>query len=116
MALQTGTIVTVAFICLVLCSGAGAQAGCRPPSYRLGATYVDDRDDVVKSVSISSKDFVPSRLACLASELKERYRGRRRILVYIFSSRKASRSSIAPAEFNKENVEAFRQIHALYSF
>jgi len=102
-------------LCLVLCADASAFAQCRPPRYREGATFVDDASRVVKSISMPLQDFGPSKLVCLATSLRQHYRDRRDILIYIFSSWKAARQSIVVAEATREDFEAFAQIHALYS-
>jgi len=70
---------------------------------------------VFRTISIPLQDFTPSKLVCLATSLKQRYRDRSNILIYIFSSHEASRISMAFQEYGKETADAFAQIHALYT-
>lgn len=101
---------------VVLCSGVTAFAQCHPPQYRPGATFVDDTSILVRSISIPLHDFAPSKIVCLASSLKARYRDRSNIEVNIFSSHEAAQSSIFGQETTKEDVETLSQMHARYIF
>jgi TonB family protein len=101
---------------LLLGLTAAALAQCRPPHYRDGAIFSDDASFITKSISIPLKDFTPSKLVCLATSLRELYRDRSGILIWVFSSHQASRGNLIFQEYGKETVQMLEQIHALYSF
>ena len=105
----------LAALCLALCSGLGAFAQCHAPRYQAGATFVDSTSVLVRSISIPLQDFSPSKLVCLATRLRERYRERSNILVNIFSSRKAAWTGITVQEYDEKLWRTFAQMHARYS-
>jgi TonB family protein len=109
---------TLSALCLLFGTPAVALAQCSPPHYLDGAVYSDDASFMTKSISIPLRDFTPSKLMCLATQLKEMYRDRSYILKYIFSSHQAARysDSIIFQEYGKETVQHLGELHALYSF
>jgi len=111
-------MVRLTVLSLVLCSGIGAFAQCPAPRYRTGFTLVDSRAELITSISILPRDFTPSRLVCLATSLKERYRDRTSILVSIFSSHKAASTSLGTLMpvYGREDVSMLAQMHGRYVF
>jgi len=108
----------LAAVCLVLCSGIGAFAQCPTPRYRTGATLADSKAELIMSISIPLREFAPSRLVCLATSLKERYRDRPSIIVSIFSSPEAASNSIGVLlqEETTAEVRMLAQMHGRYVF
>ena len=102
--------------CLILCSGTGTFAQCRAPQYHVGVTLANSKADLIMSISIPLQQFAPSGLICLATDLKERYRGRNSIIVNIFSSQKAASRSFVLQEYTRADLEMFAQMHARYVF
>jgi TonB family protein len=111
---RTATMQGSIAVCLVLFSGAVAWADCASPKYRIGAITLDDQTMLLENISIPVQEFTPSKLVCLATRLKERYKDRKSILIYIFDSHQASRYSIMVGELNEEIAQMYAQIHALY--
>jgi hypothetical protein len=107
---------TLAALCSSLWWVAAADARCQPPQYRAGATFVDTATDLATNISISPQGFTPGRLVCLATSLKDRYRGRTNILVNIFNSPKLTRRSLFVQEYTKEDLKMFSQVHARFVF
>lgn len=99
-----------------LITGIEAFAQCRPPQYREGAIFADSGSVIVMSVSIPLYDFAPSKLVCLATNLREHYRDRRNIEINMFSSHVDSQRGIYVQESNREDVEALSHMHARYNF
>jgi hypothetical protein len=109
-------VLAVAFIACSL--GACVFAQCRVPAYLQGGTLYDSKSEIITNISIDFQDFTPDRLACLASSLKERYRGRNSITVSIFSSYQAAMNStgLLPPEPRKIDYEMFARLHAYYLY
>jgi hypothetical protein len=104
--------------CVVVALGACTVAECHAPHYRQGSTVFDSKSETVTNISIRFQDFTPSKLSCLAKNLKDRYRGRNSVTVSIFSSHEAATHStgVLPPEATKTDHEMFAQLHAYYLF
>jgi TonB family protein len=75
---------------------------------------VGDATTLIENISIPWDGFSPDNLVCLATRLRERYRDRSHILIYIFSSHETSKYSIMVGELDEGVFRTFKQIHALY--
>jgi hypothetical protein len=108
----------LAAVCLAHVLVTCGFALCHAPKYRQGLTLVDSKSEAVANISIDLKDFTPSKLSCLAGILNDRYRGRKRITVSIFSSPEAATHSMAvlPPEPTKVDYERLAQLHAYYLY
>jgi TonB family protein len=91
-------------------------AQCRAPQFQAGRIFVREEDTVMESISMPLPAFRPANLACLAASMKERYRGRKSILIYIYSSPEAAQGDVFPMETSEWDAWAFRQLHAFYMF
>ena len=78
--------------CLILLLVHICFAQCKPPKYRKGRVWDDSKSTVWMSISIRVEDFAPEHLVCLASALKQHYRDRSDIAIFIFSSHWAARN------------------------
>ena len=63
---------------------------CVVPRYKEGYLVHSSAADIGMAVSIDVGDLTPSRIACLAGALKERFRERKSITVFIFTSADAA--------------------------
>jgi hypothetical protein len=116
--LQEAMMIRLTAVCLVLCSGMEAFAQCPAPRYRTGITPVNSDAELIMSISIPLRDFAPNRLVCLATSLKERYRGRKSVIVSIFSSYEAASHSLGvlPPEAGKFARQMLARMHGRYVF
>lgn len=80
----------MAVLCLAVCVAAEARAQCQTPHYRTGFILADSDSDFIGSISVPLPDFTPSKLVCLANNLKERFKMKSSVIVNIFSSRIAA--------------------------
>jgi len=105
-------------VCLALAFNMCTHADCPAPQYRLGAVWVDSKSDLIENISIPLRDFIPSKLVCLAGILKEKHPDRSHLVVNIFSSHKAARYSMGFLihEYTGEDVQMIAQMHAEYIF
>jgi hypothetical protein len=110
-------VVVIGYVILSLQICGFAQ--CQVPDYRQGATLADSKSEIITNVSIGLQDFTPNRLICLARNLKDRYRGRDRIMIGIFSSQSAAMYLLwqgLPPEPGPQDYEALRQMHGSYVY
>ena len=73
-----------------------ARAECQAPKYRKGFVWEDSSLELGMNISIRMSDFAPDRLVCLAQALRQRYQGRKKMLVLFFGSSKAARNCKSP--------------------
>lgn len=104
--------------CLIVGTGTSTYAGCRVPHYRKGYVSENSASSIMINVSVAMKDFVPERLACLATALRQRYAGRKSIDVWVYSTHAAARFDRVPEDGDtvKPNTPWDLQIHGFYSF
>jgi hypothetical protein len=113
--------------CLAAVMGGSAAASCEAPPFSTGQVWEESKSTVLAAISIRIADFAPQRLVCLAEALKQKYSGRERIDILIFSSREAARRySPGQADYAKpikRHGNAYdphwffaRQLHASYSY
>jgi len=101
--------------CIILASGASAYTQCPAPQYRKGIVWEDSKSTVNMYISIRLRDFSPSRLVCLAKSLRERYRDRKSITIYIFSSREAAKHWVSmQQEETRKHAELGAEMHGAY--
>lgn len=103
-------------VALYFCFAPLLHADCDAPHYRVCKTYDYTAPTVLLDISIPLQDFTPDKLVCLATVLKQRYRGPE-VAVGIFSSHKAAVNyTIASVEAKpNENLWASQQ-HAQYYY
>jgi hypothetical protein len=97
------------------CSSVSAQ--CLSPSFRAGQVREDSTTTVFATISISSSEFAPRQLVCLAATLKQRYPGRRNITVLVFDSPQAAEWFQGDIEVGDDHQGGYyRNLHALYVY
>jgi hypothetical protein len=69
---------TLFLACLIVGTGTSAFADCRVPHYRKGFVSENSPSGIMINISVAMKDFVPVRLVCLATGLRQRYADRKR--------------------------------------
>lgn len=106
----------IACLCLLVWSAVGALGECRPPQYQTGAIWVDSPSILAININIRLQDCAPSKLVCLAANLKRRNLRRDHITINIFSSHRAAQGSLVQQEYTKLDLEAYAQLHARYIF
>jgi hypothetical protein len=74
----------------------------------------DSGSEFFGNISVPLRDIAPRRLVCLAASLKERYRGRNKVTVNIYSSRKAASVGLGTRDPNSGTLEAYAQMHGEY--
>jgi TonB family protein len=102
---------------LALSTWTSAAAECRVPSYRTGHVWEDTASSIMVNISIQARDFVPSRLVCLAEALKRRYSDRKEIDILVFGSLAAARRFTMPLIgdwVDSPHVNPTAQLHAKY--
>jgi len=102
-------------LCLAFWS-VDSVAQCHVPQFRAGRIFVREEDTVIESISMPLQAFRLGSLTCLAASMKERYRGRKSILIYVYSSPEAAQVDPQPIEANEWDAWASRQLHAFYMF
>ncbi|MFZ0959942.1 MAG: hypothetical protein WAO35_03485 [Terriglobia bacterium] len=83
----------------------------------MGNVLVDDRTAIMLQISIGVPDLAPQRLACLAQELKQRYRDRSEIDVLIFSDNDAAKKWIVSGKHARpERLNWNSNLHGYYTY
>ncbi len=108
----------VLLACLVLTLGSSLFGACDAPHYRKGVVWENSQSVILMDISIRPSDFAPSRLACLAENLRQRYPDRRTRTIFIFSSHAAAeqyRPYYGDA-VGGPAIDWSRQMHGVYSY
>lgn len=115
-------------ISVIFLAASSAFAQCAAPKYVVGRVWPETEPATTTiSISIQLTDFVPSRLICLAPELKARYRDKN-INAWIFSSPDAARRYHGDIDFGDvfpvpgstgvpRGTEDFaKELHGIYTY
>lgn len=104
-------------LCLTLWTTTTASAECQVPKYDLGQVVQDDESYAFLMISMRIEDFSPQVLVCLSSHLRNRYRGRDRITIPMFSSPTSARFYQGDVEVGDYfQGEYYNDLHAVYKF
>jgi hypothetical protein len=97
-----------------LCGVPPLYGNCEPPAYREAKSHPNSMSYALVDIAVQPQDLAPERLICLASILKERYRGSI-VSVNIFDSYEAALKYEPPSsEYTRDTISSASSRHANY--
>jgi hypothetical protein len=103
-------------VCLLLTFSLVAHGQCVAPKFRKGAIWKNSDSAIEMQISMRPIDFGPKKLVCLAESLRNRYRDRKTITFYIFSSDVAAKNWFPQQEQTKESAEMEAAMRGAYFY